>query len=326
MSELTQVLRRLLPVEDPNALVDATTGDDAAVYRISEERALVVTVDFFTPIVDDPFDFGRIGAANALSDVYAMGARPLFGLNLVGFPRNLLGEGLLDEIIAGGAAVCRDAGIPVLGGHSIDDPEPKFGMVVIGEAHPDRLTTNAGARAGDVLILTKPIGSGVIATALKADAAPKPVVELAVRVMTTLNRGAAAAMTTAGARAATDVTGYGLLGHLRSMLRASGVAASVTADAVPLLPGALDLAAAGHVPGGTRRNLTDLAPDVTWAETITDPLRTLLADAQTSGGLLISLPESQVPELLDVLSATNAPAAAIVGAVVEGPPGSIRVD
>jgi selenide,water dikinase len=325
MTELTQVLRRLLPVEDPNALVDATTGDDAAVYRISEDRALVVTVDFFTPIVDDPFDFGRIGAANALSDVYAMGARPLFALNLVGFPRNLLGEGLLEEIIEGGAAVCRDAGIPVLGGHSIDDPEPKFGMVVIGEAHPEQLTTNAGARAGDLLILTKPLGSGVVATALKADAAPKAVVDQAVRVMTTLNRGAAAAMISAGARAATDVTGYGLLGHLRSMLRASGVAASVTASTVPLLRGALDLAAAGHVPGGTRRNLSDLAADVTWADTIGDPLRTLLADAQTSGGLLISVAGEQVPELLEVLSATDAPAAAIVGAVEAGPPGSIRV-
>jgi selenide,water dikinase len=325
MSELTQVLRRLLPVEDPNALVDATTGDDAAVYRISGNRALVVTVDFFTPIVDDPFDFGRIGAANSLSDVYAMGGRPLFALNLVGFPRRLLGEGLLEEIISGGAAVCREAGIAVLGGHSIDDPEPKFGMVVVGEAHPDELTTNAGARPGDLLVLTKPIGSGVIATALKADAAPRQVVENAVRVMTTLNRGAAAAMSAAGARAATDVTGYGLLGHLRSMLRASGVAASVRADAVPLLPGALELAAAGHVPGGTRRNLTDLTPDVSWSDKTGEPLRTLLADAQTSGGLLIALPEARVPELLEVLSATNAPAAAIVGSVEEGRPGSIRV-
>ena len=198
MSELTQVLRHVLPVEDPNVLVGHTTGDDAAVYRLSDDRALVVTADFFTPIVDDPFDFGRIAAANALSDLYAMGARALFGLNLVGFPRKLLMEGLLEEILRGGGEVCRDAGIPVLGGHSIDDPEPKFGMVAVGEAHPERLITNAGARPGDVLVLTKPLGTGVVTTAIKADAAPADVVARAVEVMASLNRGASEAALDAG--------------------------------------------------------------------------------------------------------------------------------
>lgn len=325
MSELAHVLRHLLPVEDPRALVDATTGDDAAVYLVSDERALVVTADFFTPIVDEPRDFGRIGAANALSDVYAMGARPLFALNLVGFPRKLLGEGILEEIIAGGAEGCREAGIPVLGGHSIDDLEPKFGMVAVGEVHPDRLVTNRGARPGDRLVLTKPLGSGIVATAIKADAAAPDVVRTAVAVMTSLNRAAAEAMTAVGVRAATDVTGFGLLGHLRNVLRASDVGARIDASSVPLLPGAPELAAAGHVPGGTKRNLEDLAGDVSFADQVADPLRTLLADAQTSGGLLIAVAPERVDELVERLDG-RVPAAAVVGHVTDASAGTIRVE
>ena len=325
MSELTQVLRRLLPVQDPNALVDAATGDDAAVYRIADDRALVVTVDFFTPIVDDPFDFGCIAATNALSDIYAMGAKPLFALNLVGFPRKLLSEGLLEDIISGGSAVCNDAGIPILGGHSVDDPEPKFGMVVVGEVDPARMATNTAARPGDRLVLTKPIGSGVIATAIKADAASPDVIQRAVQVMTTLNRDAAEVMVRNGVRSATDVTGYGLLGHLRSMLRASGCAAAVSSAAVPLLPGALELAAQGHVPGGSLRNLTDLEADVAWDVAVPDVLRTLLTDAQTSGGLLMAVPEASLEEVLGALHAAGVPSTALIGEVVDGRPGSIRV-
>lgn len=324
MSELAQVLRQLLPVEDPNALVDATTGDDAAVYRLDADRALVVTADFFTPIVDDAFDFGRIAAANALSDLYAMGARPLLALNLVAFPRDLLGRGLLEEIVRGGATVCREAGIGILGGHSIDDPEPKYGLVAVGEVHPDCLVTNAGARPGDRLILTKPLGSGIVATAVKAGDAPARVVEEAVRVMATLNRGAAEALGCAGAHAATDVTGFGLLGHLRGMLRASGAAAVVRPDAVPLLEGVEELVRDGHVPGGTRRNREDLEADVTWTEDVPELLRTLLCDAQTSGGLLISMPAEGVEELMEELEG-RAPVARVVGEVVEGTPGNIRV-
>jgi selenide,water dikinase len=324
MSELAQVLRHLVPVRDPNALVDASTGDDAAVYLIAEERALVVTADFFTPIVDDPFDFGRIAAANALSDVYAMGARPLFALNLVGFPRGLLKEGILDRIVEGGGEVCREAGIPVLGGHSIDDPEPKFGLVAVGEAPPSRLTTNAGFRAGDRLILTKPLGTGVIATAIRDDKAPGDVVRGAVEVMATLNRGAAEAMSSAGVRGATDVTGFGLLGHLRTALRASGVAATLVAAAVPLLDGAVVLAEAGHVPGGTRRNLEDLAPDIVWEGDVEPVMRTLLVDAQTSGGMLIAVPPDRLPTLLEALRG-RAPVRAVIGEVVPGRPGSISV-
>ena len=324
MAELSQVLRHVLPVDDPRALVDASTGDDAAVYRLSEDRAIVVTTDFFTPVVDDAYDFGRIAAANALSDVYAMGAKPLFALNLLAFPRELLGEDLAAEIIRGGGAICREAGIPVLGGHSIDDPEPKFGMVAIGEVHPDRMVTLGAARPGDRLVLTKAIGTGVISTAVKAGAVDDEVLAGAVASMTTLNRAGAEAMVAHGVRAGTDVTGYGLLGHLRNLLRASRLSAEVRADAVPLLPGALELVQAGHIPGGTRRNLADLAADVAWADTVSEPVRTLLVDAQTSGGLLMAVPEHRLEGLLEALRG-RVPALAVIGEVSERHTSAIRV-
>ncbi|CAN5757622.1 selenide, water dikinase SelD [soil metagenome] len=314
-----------MPYEDPAVLIDASTADDAAVYRLTGDRALVATVDFFTPIVDDPYDFGRIAAANALSDIYAMGARPLFALNLIGFPRNLLGTGLLEEIVRGGGEIALEAGIAVIGGHSIDDAEPKFGMCVIGEADPRLLTRNAGAAVGDLLVLTKPIGTGIIATAIKAGTADEDVIRTAVDSMTTLNRGAAEAMLRVGVSAATDVTGFGLPGHLRNMLRASGVAAELRSGAVPLLPGAAELAAAGNIPGGTRRNLDDLAPDVVWDPEITELQRFLMCDAQTSGGLLIAVPASRADALCTELLAGLAPIAAIIGVVADGPPGRISI-
>ena len=325
MAELTQVLRHVLPVEDPNVLVGHVTGDDAAVYRLSDDRALVVTADFFTPIVDDPYDFGRIAATNALSDIYAMGARPLFVLNLVGFPRQLLSEGLLEEIMRGGSDVTRAVGIPILGGHSIDDQEPKYGLVAVGEVDPRRMITNASARPGDVLVLTKPIGSGIIATAIKQSAAPAEVIATAVDVMATLNAAAADVMTDAGVSAGTDITGFGLLGHLRSLLRASGVAAELDASAVPVLPGARALAEAGHVPGGSRRNLEDVSDDVHFADSLDEISRILLADAQTSGGLLMAVPSGSVESVVENLRGTT-PTAAVIGGVVEGPPGTITVD
>lgn len=326
-------------------LVDSTTSDDAAVYRIDADRALVATVDFFTPIVDDPYDFGRIAAANALSDIYAMGARPLFALNVVAFPRDLLGDGVLSEIVRGGGEVARLAGVAVLGGHSIDDPEPKFGLCVVGEVNPERVVRNSTAQPGDLLVLTKPIGTGVIATAIKRGtiaqreapqreavqdesrhaASDEDVVAAAIASMTTLNRGAAEAMLHAGAHAATDVTGYGLLGHLHELARASGLAARVNAAAVPLLPGALDLAARGLIPGGTRRNETDLAASTHWEAEVDAPLRTLLYDAQTSGGLLIAIPPARLDELVAALEQAHTPAAAIIGKLDEGPPGTITI-
>ena len=324
MTELTQVLRHVLPVEDPNALVGHTTGDDAAVYRIADDRALVVTADFFTPIVDDPYEFGRISATNALSDIYAMGARPLFVLNLVGFPRTLLGDGILDEILRGGSDVTRAIGVPTLGGHSIDDKEPKYGLVAIGEVHPDRMVTNSGAQVGDVLVLTKPLGSGVIATAIKKGAADEDVIANAVQVMTTLNQSAAETMVSAGVKAATDITGFGLLGHLRGMMNASATSATLQAASIPILPGARELATAGHIPGGTLRNLEDLAPDLNFADSIDETNRTLMVDAQTSGGLLMCVPQDRLPALLTSLKQDN-PSTSVIGEVIRGQPGTIRI-
>jgi selenide,water dikinase len=324
MAELAQVLRHVAPVEHPDALVGYSTGDDAAVYRIAADRAMVVTADFFTPIVDDPYDFGRIAATNALSDIYAMGARPLFVLNLVGFPRKLLAEGILEEILRGGSDVAAQAGVPTLGGHSIDDPEPKYGLVAIGEVDPAKMVTNDAARPGDALILTKPIGSGVITTAIKKSAAPPEVIAGAVSVMSTLNRRASEGMVQAGVAAGTDVTGFGLLGHLHKMLLASGVGADVSAAAVPLMAGARQLAEGGYISGGTRRNLADVEAAVDFAEDVDATMRLMLADAQTSGGLLMAVPAERVTALVEDLTG-SVPAAAVIGHVTEGPAGRISV-
>ena len=283
--ELGQIVGALPDLGLPEVLVGAATGDDAAVYRISDSRALVATVDFFTPIVDDAAEFGAIAAANSLSDVYAVGATPLFALSLVAFPRDLLATGALEQMVRGGASVMAAAGVPVVGGHSIDDAEPKLGYAVIGDVHPDRLVTHRGARPGDLLILTKPLGVGLVATAVKEERCPAAVERRAVASMTHLNREASAAMLAAGATAATDVTGFGLIGHLRNF----GVGAQINLAAVPVLAGAWDLAAAGLYPGGTRRNFDAYGADVDWGG-LDERERLMLCDAQTSGGLLIALP------------------------------------
>ena len=323
MSELAQVLRHLVPIDDEHVLVDASTGDDAAVYALGDGRALVVTLDFFTPLVDDPYDFGRIAAANALSDLYAMGAEPLFVLNLLAFPRALLGEGLVEEIIRGGSDIAREAGVPIMGGHSVDDPEPKYGLVAVGEVPVEKLVTNAAAEAGDLLVLTKALGTGVVATAIKAEAASDTAATAAVKSMTSLNREAAAAMIRVGVRAATDVTGYGLLGHLGTLLLQSGVAAEIVAENVPALPEVSELIAAGHIPGGARRNLEDLEDRVDFGDQ-DETTRLILADAQTSGGLLISVPEERAEELMELLEAAG-PVAAMIGRVTDGAPGTMKV-
>ena len=275
--------------------------------------------------MDDAYDFGRIAAANSLSDIYAMGARPLFALNLIGFPRALLGSGMLEEIVRGGGEVAAEAGIAVVGGHSVDDPEPKYGMCVIGQVNPEALVRNSGARAGDLLVLTKPLGTGVITTALKAGAAPAGAVAAAVASMSTLNRAAAAAMLEIGVHAATDVTGFGLLGHLAALLRASGVAARIHASAIPLLPGALEAADQGHLPGGTLRNREDVAAAVDWEQGVPMVLRLLLCDAQTSGGLLIAVPPERALPLLERLRSRQTPAATIIGEILAGDGGLIQV-
>ena len=312
------MLRAIPPIADPAVLVDARGGDDAAVIRQDGDRALVLTTDFFTPIVDDAYTFGRIAAANALSDVYAMGGRPLWCLNLVGWPREKLPLDQLAEVLRGGAEVVAQAGAAVVGGHSIDDPEPKYGLVVVGEVRPSAMTTNAAARPGDVLVLTKPIGTGIVATAIKHGAASEAAVAAAVAAMTTLNDGAARAAAAAGVRAATDVTGFGLLGHLKTMLAASGAGARLWAGAVPLLPDARRLAEAGHLPGGTRRNLDAVAGIAIFDDGVGPLDRLLLADAQTSGGLLLAVRPEALGTLLAELGRERAPAAVVVGVVTEG--------
>jgi selenide,water dikinase len=310
------------PPSTGDLLVGAAEADDAAVLRLDDDRALVLTTDFFTPIVDDARDWGRIAAANALSDVYAMGGRPLLALNLTAWPGSDLPLELLAEVLRGGASVAEAAGCLVVGGHTIDDPEPKYGMAVTGLASPDRLLRIDAARPGDTLVLTKALGTGVIATAHKRDAAPADVLAGAVESMTTLNASASSAALEAGVVAATDVTGFSLLGHLHRMLRASGVSAVVRAAAVPLLPGALELTAAGYVSGGTRNNMSYLEPWAAIAPSVPADVAVLLRDAQTSGGLLLATAEPD--RLVAALSSRNV-LAAVIGTVTPGDAGHIEV-
>jgi selenide, water dikinase len=303
--------------------VGTGTSDDAAVWRLDAERALVVTADFITPIVDDPRAWGRIAAANAVSDVYAMGGRPILGLNLVGWNTDELGTDILLEVLLGAGEAAKEGGWITVGGHTVDDPEPKFGMAMVGEVHPDRILTNAGLRPGDALVLTKAIGVGIIATAMKAGKAPAEVVDAAVASMTLLNREAAAAALAAGATGATDITGFGLLGHLRSMAEASGVDADLSAGEVPVLPGVPALVADGLVPGGSRRNLDWARERLEVGEGVDDSTVLVLADAQTSGGLLFGAEPARADEAVATLRASGH-AAAVIGTVVEGR-GIIRI-
>jgi len=317
------VLRSLPVPVDPNVLVGAATADDAAVYRLSADQALVATVDYITPVVDDPYQFGAIAAANSLSDIYAMGARPLFALNVVGFPRETLPLETLARILEGGAAVAAEAGIGVLGGHSVDDPEPKYGMVALGLVHPDRVVANAGAQPGDRLFLTKPLGMGIVTTAIKRDLAAPATVEQAVTSMRTLNRAGAEAMLAVGPHAATDITGFGLVGHLLEMLQASGAGAHLHLARVPLVDGVWELARSGCYPGGSLRNLAHVAPSVDWGD-LDEAEQIVLADAQTSGGLLIAVPAERAAALRAELEARGALAAAEIGEVT-AEAGRVRV-
>ncbi len=288
----------------------AETGDDAAVWRLDEDRALVVTADFITPLVDDPRTWGRIAAINSASDVYAMGGRPILALNLVGWNTAELPTELLDEVLAGADEAAAEGRWVTVGGHTVDDPEPKFGLAVIGEVHPEHLLTNAGLRDGDVLVLTKRLGVGVIATALKREAAPSEVVEAAIASMLRLNAAASRAALAGGATGATDVTGFGLLGHLGKMAEVSGVDAVIDTAAVPMLTGARELAAAGYVPGGTHRNL-EWVRDRLVVDTLDEVTLVLLADAQTSGGLVFGIAPSEVDATVSQLRAEGDESAVI---------------
>ncbi len=309
-------MRHLQNSTSPELLVGSETGDDAAVWRLDDERALVSTADFITPVVDDARTWGRVAAANSVSDVYAMGGRPLFALNLVGWNTDELPIELLGEVLAGGSDVARAAGFVIAGGHTIDDPEPKYGMAVTGEVSPDRILTNTGLKVGQDLILTKPLGIGVITTAIKADKAPAEVAAGAVESMTKLNDIGARVALQAGVTGCTDVTGFGLLGHLGRMATESGVHAIVDFDAIPFLAGAYDLAKAGMIPGGSARNLE-------WGLAILDVGtrdeldQLMFADAQTSGGLIFGVDPAATADVLSELAATGHTAAHI-GTAAQG--------
>jgi selenide,water dikinase len=295
-------------------LVGPETWDDAGVWQLTPTLALVQTVDFITPIVDDPYDFGRIAAANALSDVYAMGAKPTLALSIVEFSSETADPRILREMLRGGAAKLAEAGVTLLGGHSVRDREMKLGFAVTGEVHPKRIVTNAGARTGDVLVLTKPIGTGILATALKRQRLEAPVLRLLTRQMAALNAPAAKAMASAGVHAATDVTGFGLLGHALNLARASRKTLRIWSPSVPLLPGVAALAEEGVFPGGLEANLRYVEPEVAWPGTMPLGLRRALADPQTSGGLLLSTPAERAPALVAGLRRRRV-AAAIIGEV-----------
>jgi selenide,water dikinase len=321
---LTDVLGRLAPPRHPDLLVGTDTGDDAAVWRLDDDRALVVTTDFFTPIVDDARTWGRIAATNAISDVYAMGGSPMIALNLVAWPKDDLPLELLGELLAGASDVARDTGFVIVGGHSIDDPEPKYGLAVIGEVHPDRVLTNAGLQPGHALVLSKPLGVGVVGTAIKRGIAPLDVEHAAVASMTRPNAVAAEAALAAGATGCTDVTGFGLLGHLGRMADASRVDVAVDPTAVPLLPGVRRLAADGCVPGGSQRNLAWAAPRLDPPPTEGDLGPLLLADAQTSGGLLFGAEPDEAHAAAERLHRSGHDAA-VIGLVTGPGTGRIRL-
>ena len=295
------------------------TGDDAAVYKMSEDLAIISTVDFFPPIVDDPFKFGEIAATNALSDVYAMGGKPVIALNIVGFPVDLPHE-ILGRILSGGASKAQEAGVLIVGGHTVDDAEPKYGMSVTGVVHPGEQVTNAGAKPGDVLVLTKPIGTGIITTAGKQERVSAETLNRAVSIMSELNREPAEAMMHVGVNACVDVTGFGLLGHLRLIAQGSGVSARVKASNVPVIEGVQELLEMGIAPGGTHRNLESLDGVVDWHEDITDQTQILLADAQTSGGLLIAVAPDKKDALLEALEDVGVQTRAVIGEILARDP------
>jgi selenide,water dikinase len=315
-ADLRPIVAGLPRPTDPRVLVAADTADDAGVVQLTEELAIVQTADFFTPIVDDPYAFGRIAAANALSDIYAMGGRPVSALNLVAYPLETLGPELLAEILRGGADAVTEAGASIVGGHSIDDPEPKYGMAVTGIVDPRAVLTNAGGREGDALVLTKPLGAGTVATALKRGLADAALVERGIAVMSALNARAAEQARQAGAHALTDVTGFGLLGHTHELAEASGLAARIDAAGIPAIAGVLELLAdESALAGGSRRNRADAERFTTWAQSVPEPRRRLACDAMTSGGLLAAVPAERAGEIDGW----------VVGGLEAGAPGTISV-
>jgi selenide, water dikinase len=323
--DLDQVLKGLSLPKNPRVLVGLETSDDAGVYLLTDDIALVQTADFFTPIVDDPFTFGQIAVVNALSDVYAMGGRPLTALNLVAFPIKTLSPSILREILRGGLSKLEEAGVALVGGHTVEDPEIKYGLSVTGIVHPDRILSNAKARPGDQLILTKPLGTGVISTALKGEMASDEAVQKMVECMLTLNRKASEWMQTLGAHACTDITGFGFIGHALEMAGASRVGFVIRSNRIPILPKAFEYAAMGLMPGGAHSNRQFFACKVESDRTVSPVLVDLLYDPQTSGGLLVSLPPVEAEKMVDALRRDGQADAAIVGEIIEELPGRIKI-
>jgi len=323
-----QFLEKLLaglPVSnDPALLVGTGSNDDAAVYKLNDQQAIVQTVDFFTPIVDDPYDFGAIAAANAISDIYAMGGKPLFALNIVAFPSKKLSPWILEQILKGASDKAAEAGISVVGGHSIDDEEPKFGMTVTGSIHPDKILTNNRARVGDMLILTKPIGTGIISTAIRKEIADPDAMQEAITWMKTLNRAAAEVLVDFPVSTCTDVTGFGLMGHLTEVTRGSGVDAELFFSKVPFMSRIAEYAEAGAVSGGTRGNYEYYSAWIEWDESLQEVERYMLSDAQTSGGLLIAIPGEWAGKLLEALHFAGVKKAIVIGEITSSGQGLVR--
>ncbi len=315
-----------LKVDLPENTIGFESSEDCAVFPLDEDHFLLQSVDFFTPIVDDPYTFGQIAAANSLSDIYAMGGMPLHALNIAEFPSDDLPLEILTEIMQGGLEITKQANIPILGGHTIKDPVPKYGLVVTGRVKKENLTLNSTAKAGDVLILTKPLGSGIIATAIKKDKAPRSIMEEAVNVMTNLNSGGAKAMNAVGVNACTDITGYGLLGHLLEMCEGSKISATIECNEIPLMQGVFELAQKGFIPGGTKRNLDHVIPNVNFSKNISQEQKYLLADAQTSGGLLISVPKDKAEDLQNLLMENQCLSSSVIGQVYNSAEFPIYVD
>ena len=311
-------------VSHPDLLVGNDTGDDAAVYRLDDNTAIIVTVDFFTPITDDPYEFGLVSAANSLSDVYAMGGKPLVALNVVGFPADLAVE-MLGDVLKGGYDKAKEANCLIVGGHTIDDAEPKYGLSVVGLIEPGKEVSNANAQPGDVLVLTKPIGTGIVTTGVKQGITPDAILKQAVDTMAELNKGAAEAMMRVGVNSCTDITGFGLMGHLRGMVKGSGTGAVIRVADVPVLPGVWDLLEKGTVPGGTFRNMSGVAEIMDWDDKLSEEQRLLMCDAQTSGGLLISVTKDRLDQLLSELAVSGVETKAVVGEITAENPGRIRV-
>ena len=304
-----------MEIELPDNTIGFESSEDCAVFPLDEDNFLIQSVDFFTPIVDDPYTFGQIAAANSLSDIYAMGGMPIHALNIAEFPSDDLPLEILTEIMQGGLEITKQANIPILGGHTIKDPVPKYGLVITGRVKKENLTLNSTAKAGDVLILTKPLGSGIIATAIKKDKAPRSIMEEAINVMTNLNSGGAKAMNATGVNACTDITGYGLLGHLLEMCQGSKISATIEFNEIPLMQGVFELAQKGFIPGGTKRNLDHVIANVNFSKNISQEQKYLLADAQTSGGLLISVPKDKAEDLQNLLMENQCLSSSVIGQV-----------